>query len=484
MSDYDIVIKLDPAQPVAGAKQVTAAVAQVEVVGEKAKKAVDGVAEAAKSLKSIDFKQAAAAGAQAWGILSQKFELGNTLIGKAIDSTVKFAALGAQLGGPWGAALGGIAGLLIEVTDDVTGLRSEVTKLAEESKKLAEESIAKMGGRLGELAREAKKTAEALQKMNDGLYALPGAMANVFDALNKERDIVKRAREEIEKYNAARFAASPQGNLAKGLVGGVFGREAKPTAPGGDRQYYNGVSPLDVAASSARDPYMGLGERADGGTGPFAVNVTEQYDLQGIALDNLNTKIAANAEETLKLAANTRAWHQELAAADTVLLAVADGIKQAGASFVDTLVDGAFGADVSWKKWGEDMLKMFAKLILQASLLKAIGSPTGGVGGSATGLYKLLGFASGGVIGPRGGGAADTETAMFRVAPRETIRIHTPEQEAAYRGGSGSGATVNVVNTPVDDRALLQALNSPQGSQTLMNTVRANRRAIKALLDG
>jgi len=484
MSDYDIVIKLDPGQPVQGAKQVTAAVAGLEAQGKKAKEAMDGAASAARSLKSIDFKQAAAAGAQAWGILSQKFELGNTLLGKAIDSTVKFAALGAQLGGPWGAALGAIAGGLIEVTDNITGLRSEVTKLAEESKKLAEDHIAKMGGRLGELAREAKKTAGELKEMNDGLYALPGALAATFDAFNKERDVVKRAREEIEKYNAAKFAASPQGNALKGFSGGVMGREAKPTA-GGERQYYNGLSPLDFAPSPARTPYMGLGERADGGTGPYAVNVTEQHDLQGIALDNLNTKIKANADETLLLAANTRTWRQELAASNTVLLAVVDGIKQAGASFVDTLVDGAFGADVSWKRWGEDMLKMFAKLILQASLLKAIGSPTGGVGGTATGLYKLLGFASGGVIMPSGGGTADTQTVAFRKSPSETVHINTPAQEAAYRNGGGGGGPVNfqIVNTPVDDRALLQAFSSPAGTQTFLNQVRANRGAIKALLE-
>lgn len=476
MSDYDIVIKLDPGQPVAGAKQVTAAVAQVEVVGEKAKKAVDGVAEAAKSLKSINFKQAAAAGAQAWGILAQKTELMNTALGKTIDSGVKFAALGAQVAGPWGAAIGATVGLADGLNNALGIGITKAGKLGEELDRLADKqkraglavgdatkAVEAAGKSLADYAQYASTVNRVTHSMAEGFKGLANAASSVPDwlmrvGLGYDPWDPGATKKKLDKINAA-----PKG--------------------GGERQYFNGLSPLDYYSGSAPKPYMGLGERADGGSGPYAVDVADQMALAQIAADNLKMKIAATADETLRLAASTRAWKQELAAADSVLLSALEGVKQMSNSFVDTLVEGAFGADVSWKKWGEDMLKMFAKLILQASLLRATGSPTGGVGGTATGLYKLLGFASGGVIGPRGGGAADTETAMFRVAPRETIRIHTPEQEAAYRNGAGGGATVNIVNTPVDDRALLQALSGPAGAQTVLNTVRANRRAIKALLD-
>jgi hypothetical protein len=443
MSDYDIVIKLDPGQPVAGAKQVTSAVAQVEVVGEKAKKAVDGVASAAKSLKSIDFKQAAAAGAQAWGILSQKLDIANTFIGEAIDSSVKFAALGAQVAGPWGAALGAIGGAALVLTDNITGLRGEVEKLAEESKKLAEDHLAKMGGELGDLTREVLKNADAAKVQNDAWNELPRTLAYVFQSFTDLRAVLKDVDKDIKAYDASmsKFGWSLTMGLGKSLGGGI--RKAEPA----ERYSYDFLGNYTgQGLDSARKPYMGYGEAADGN--PF-----EYSDLTKIAQEQLVTL----NDETLKLAQNTRAWNDELAASNTVLLAVADGIKQAGASFVDTLVDGAFGADVSWKRWGEDMLKMFAKLILQASLLRAIGSPTGGVGGAATGLFKLLGFASGGVIPPRGGGAADTETAMFRVAPRETIRIHTPEQEAAYRNGGGGPTSLNVVVEDTRSRSLLRS---------------------------
>lgn len=497
MSDYDIVIKLDPAQPVAGAKQVTAAVAQVEVVGQKAKEAVEGVASAAKSLKSIEFKQAAAAGAAAWGVLSAKLDIANTAIGQAIDASVKFGAIGAQIAGPWGAALGAIAGGVIELTDNITGLRSEVTKLADESKKLAEDAIAKMDGKLGELAREAKNTGDAWKTMNEHLYATPGALAATFDAFTKQRDVLKQAADQIERYNANAAAmravgimnkATGQSGFFGSTLGGGVGAAANaglfqtlPTG-GGEQRYYNGVSPLDAYSGAlAPKAYLGLGVGADG-------NPLEQFDLAKIAADDLNTKITANAEQTLKLAENTRKWNDELVQTNITAQVVSEVLTKAASSFADTLVDAANGADVSWRKWGADMLVMIEKIIAQALVLKAIGSTTGGIGGGGTGLLGLLfggAHATGGsYTAPSTGGGPDSIPVLFRMSPNETATF-TPQGQAfgGTAGGGPAGGTTYLTIQPQihDERAIQAAMAGPGGQRVIYNVVRQATGAVRPL---
>lgn len=499
MSDYDIVIKLDPGQPVQGAKTVTAAVAGLETQGKKAQEAMDGVASAAKSLKSIDFKQAAAAGAQAWGILSQKFEMGNTLLGKAIDSTVKFAALGAQLGGPWGAALGAIGGALIEVTDDITGLNSKITKLAEESKKISEDALKNMGGRLGELAREAKKTAEELQKMNGGLFALPGALAATFDAFSKERDIVKRAREEIEKYNAAKFAASPQGNALKGFAGGVMGAEAKKPKESAPKQWFDDtelnkltedlVAVLEVEKLITEEAErMGLAlalkpDDMDGWKDLSSQMKGMQNDFEGISKD-----VRQIAEvDVLKAAQNTRKWNEELIATNVTAQVVSEALTKAASSFADTLVDAANGANVSWREWGASMLVMLEKVIAQALILKAIGATTGGIGGGGTGILGAIfggGHATGGsYTAPATGGGPDSIPVMFRMSPRETATF-TPHGQA-FGGGAPAtgGGTTHITVAPQihDERAIHAAMAGPGGQRVIYSVVRQALGSVRPL---
>lgn len=89
----------------------------------------------------------------------------------------------------------------------------------------------------------------------------------------------------------------------------------------------------------------------------------------------------------------------------TVQQEIADVIEQQGTqaalSFSDTLIDGAFGADVAWDKFIKGLLADLAKAIARALILRAIlGIATGGVGAAAgTGVA-----AGGGTIALQHGG--------------------------------------------------------------------------------
>lgn len=183
---------------------------------------------------------------------------------------------------------------------------------------------------------------------------------------------------------------------------------------------------------------------------------------------------------------------------------MAEAFKTIGTSLGDQLVDAANGAGQSWAEWGESTLDWIQKAITRALILKAITGDYSGARGEAGygGILGALGFAHGGTyIGgvgavyggawanggtwyaPQTGGGQDTIPVLSMVSPGERIDYTPPGQQPHGQAQSAAPAVVQVVNQPVDDRALLQAFSTASGRQVFHNLVRQNRSTIKALLD-
>lgn len=488
MSDYDIVIKLDPGQPVAGAAKVTEAVAKVEVQGEKAKAAMDGIAESAKKLKSIDFKQGAAAAAQGWSLLSQKMKLAESDTGEVIDSAVRFGAIGAQVAGPWGAALGAIGGGLLELDNKLDTVIDKALRLAD-AKAVQDAWNAAIAWGASETHRLTSGL-DAMHKALDGIAQARALAATVpgligLQAFNEEmkrqKDLLEKIQGPQRDYHAnidSLNAMLKSGKITSTQFNNAITELNKGFESDAPKQYVDKLKEArdlflafradlqKEAATSTRATRRGGGysdanESFDQVTSQAADDLEEQrqQQIRDTSPSDLDADVAnmdAMVERSKQLVFNTAKWNEELKQSNATTTLIADQLKGAGTTLLDTLVDAANGADVSWSKTLKNILIGFEKAVAQALLLQALtGSATGarGIGGSYGGLFGLLGFASGGVISPSGAGTTDTQTVMFRKAPSETVRIHTPGQEAAYQGGGSSPVTVQVVDQR-DSRAL------------------------------
>ncbi len=481
MSDYDIVIKLDPGQPVAGAKAVTDGVVKIENQGKKAQAAMDGVASSAKSLKSIDFKQAAAGGAQIFQLLNEKLKITDGTIGSAIGSAVKFGAAGAQVAGPWGAAIGAIGGALVDLTVKF-GTALDEARAFVETKEMMDAWAASIAYGASEVHRLTQGF-EALHKALDGL-ATARALATTAPgliALGQYNEEIKRQKDLLEKIQGPQrdYHANVDSLNAMLNLGTIT-----------STQFNNAITDLnnghEAGAAAARDQADALRELAEARNiavprAPVTNVVTGEKDNSYLKFGPgekaqespdvpfFNTKtteesIQKTYEMQMKLTEETAKWNAELKAANDNTAVIADQLKSASTTLSDSLVDAANGAEVSWGSLFNSILVGFEKAIVQALILKALtgsadGSKGAAIGGSYAGLFGLMGFASGVVIAPSGSGTTDTQTMMFRKAPSETVRIQTPAQEAAYRTGSGDGGSgAQAVNVVLEDRRDPRAL--------------------------
>ena len=114
-------------------------------------------------------------------------------------------------------------------------------------------------------------------------------------------------------------------------------------------------------------------------------------------------------------------------------------------AFVQLFTTGEFSAKKMFSAITADLTRLATHQLLRGLLGAALGpGPNQKWASGQTSAYGLEGFASGTVINPRGGGRSDSEVMAFRTAPAETVRVHTPEQEAAFMnaiagGGQGQG---------------------------------------------
>jgi tape measure domain-containing protein len=174
-----------------------------------------------------------------------------------------------------------------------------------------------------------------------------------------------------------------------------------------------------------------------------------------------------------------------------------DWVVQSFGAASDAIVEFAKTGELNVKQLFQDIFANLLKLATDQIFSMIIGGLlTGGVGagfGGGFSLLSLLGLASGGSIMPSGTGSTDSQVVMFNKRPDERVDVLTPSQQkaqaAAFGGGGGAGAgggtqvsvPVQIVN--VDDPAMVPtAMQSAAGSKAIMNVIRKNPEAIKALL--
>lgn len=205
--DLPIKVTLDPAPAAAGAKKVVKEIEQIEFATKQTNfsikdlqaqlKNLEREAEkAAKGVKSIDFKQAAAGANQFFQLLNQNLKLTDSALGQALDSATKFGAAGAQLAGPWGAA----AGALVGVTTEIISQIEELERLTNQYKlqALADEqfiyNMKEVKGILDGTAGAVRDISDAMEK----LYSDKGRTATFFEEWEKGRQAVVLTQQAAE----------------------------------------------------------------------------------------------------------------------------------------------------------------------------------------------------------------------------------------------------------------------------------------------
>lgn len=506
MSDLDIVIKLDPKQPVEGAKAVTKEVAKLEDKANDAKKATEGIAK-------LNFKQVAAGVGQAFELINSKLKITDTELGNVVGSAIKFGAAGAQIAGPWGAAIGAVLGGLLSLEggmSDVIAKAEELSRGAETaSEKIARltEGSWSLSESFDRLGKNAGSTSEAIALMTGhiaAMYEQSSKVAQSFAAIwpalraanqgikdfNTLMDLsgasaTKKFHEQVDAVNRAVAAHPELAHLAGRALASLTG-EAKTATQAyeelaeGQRRVFGGLGIL--TESSQRNVLGAARSGVSSQTSGIWSSVREQGDLARVQQQQRDI-LKQMADEQDRLWMNTAKWRKEMEAMDAVTGVVLQQVTSAAGELSSTLIDAAGGADVSWGQTFRNILDGFQKAIAQALILRALtGSVTGqagaGVGGGYGGLFGLLGFASGGTILPSGSGTTDTQTVMFRKAPSETVHINTPAQEAAYRTGGSGGGSQSTVRL-VDDRSASRRLYSPN---ELLAYIGENRDAVRRLL--
>lgn len=453
MSDYDIVLKLDPTQPVQGAKAVTAGVAQVEAQGKRAAKAMDDVASAAKSLKSIDFKQAAAAGAQAWGLLNQQLKLTETAVGKVIDSGVKFGQIGAQIAGPWGAAIGAIGGGLFQLGETFGAFHDQINEI--EAKLRSQQAYAARG-------------ALALLKVNE--------------AFTDQRSVLKQADADLRNYNSTLSStfrllgdisnAIPDaiGNLTRRGLGVGWGKNVEFRSGGGAPQKPD-WDKISVGQWTADDADAISGGRLGNSVLPngFGLRGAGNYGVTSADADRVLQQRLDEAKAWERIAVNTREWNLELERSAERTKQLAEFTQPMQNAFADFFATG----ELNFRRMIDAMIADAARLAALKLFSGSLFGPSledGLVRNGAPGIMPLAqasapyfggSYATGGTYtAPATGGGPDSIPTMFRMSPRETATF-TPHGQAF--GGSGrqpaappTPVIVNVIDQR-DPRALLSS---------------------------
>ncbi|MGE0206006.1 MAG: hypothetical protein AB7E70_19400 [Hyphomicrobiaceae bacterium] len=205
--DLPIKITLDPGPASRGAQKVAASVATIEGETKKSQAAVKQLerelaqlereaAKAAKAAMQINFKQAAAGANQFFQLLNQNLKITDGAFGQVIDSATKFGAAGAQLAGPWGAAIGAIVG----VTSELIGQIDELEKLTTQYKlqSLANEQfIYEMKEVKGILDGTAGSVRDIRDEI-DKLFSDKGRAKTFFEDWEKGRSAVVLAEQAAE----------------------------------------------------------------------------------------------------------------------------------------------------------------------------------------------------------------------------------------------------------------------------------------------
>lgn len=536
MSDLDIVIKLDPQQPVTGAKAVTAEVAKLETqatksagaikhITDEAKKYTDG---AASGIAKMNFKQAAAGVSQAFGLINEKLKITDSEFGKLAESAVKFGAMGAQVAGPWGAVAGALLGVALEGegTFEMLERIADSTKTADERIAQLIKGSSTMEGQLKAITQGAHSMSEGivlvtahLQRLHDGL-AMFESLGPVLAQVNAQLDAQKRILGEIDaplaKYTTDTTAlhmlwktgaidAIEYTHRTAGITAALA--SADPAMAAMTAQHAAGTAAakahadeLKRYAEAVRDanrPQITGDETIDaisGGTRPkeeltaqWKVSEVDVHSMKPLEMQDVNGASGSLADMQKQTSDDSmEQWRKNMEERERSIEKLAQHMKP----LEDFFVTAATTGKLEWKAMIDamiaDLIRLAAKKAVLAIAGAMFGDGGGGIGdaGKIANAAKAQGYAAGGTIWPTGGGTADTQHIAFRKRPDETVHINTPQQEQAYqqRSGQGGGRSQRVDVQADDSKALLQNFDGPDGDRVLINVIRRNPGAIRALL--
>lgn len=184
----------------------------------------------ARGVGALNFKQAAQGASQAFELLNNKLKITDTTLGSAVGSAIKFGATGAQIGGIWGAAIGGAVGLVSDLVGGLFESEAATRKLREEAERQgkaywdgvkAAETKARVEAELAPVLAEQERLTRELAERE-------ATRTQVMDA---GADAVRRASDRAMAYHDQ--LSSVNGALATMIAWQAKLYGADPTAGGG-----------------------------------------------------------------------------------------------------------------------------------------------------------------------------------------------------------------------------------------------------------
>lgn len=487
MSDYDIQIRLDPSQPVAGAAKVTEAVDKIEAKAKKTASAMDGIAE---SVKSINFKQAAAGANQAFELLNQKLHITDSAVGSVIGSAVKFGALGAQIAGPWGAAVGAVGGALVDLDQklgNTIGGAIDMAKAGERQMEAFRRGIFLATDQLYKMTTGF----EALHKVLDTLgqaraiaSTAPGliALQQYNEEMERQKKLLEDIRSprrnyhaEVDSLNAMLKAGKiDQTEFDRGLAainekfstGKEKAKEATAAVHELNAEFKALFDTIGRGERNPKEPYAGYEADEALKRAQAAYNEHQPGDFDRMigkkglnVLDGSSEGVDKAAEAWKQIGVNTRAWNLELEKSREDMAKLQAFAQPLQDELANLFATGEFG----WKRMIDAMIRDAARLA-EAKLFSGslFGSGDGLVAGGGPGIMSIAqasapyyggAHATGGsYTAPATGGGPDSIPVLFRMNPRETATFTNPGQARAPAAVAQPAAAAPVNVYLVDQR--------------------------------
>jgi tape measure domain-containing protein len=328
--------------------------------------------------------------------------------------------------------------------------------------------------------------ANGTKKYHDAMDALNRQLASgtisqeQFDrglkAINESFGITTKATKEatqagqefLDVLKAFHAEEAKRGRAGKGSPTGILNSD------------FAGFLDPEAVKALDRSGYGGANQAWDSGTDARAEELwQEQLDAQRMSQPRDLEADLAGHRDTPKMNNIMKLHNAWIKAIDEMHAktmerqrAMAEGFGDIGMSIVEMATSGK----ASVREMVTDMVAQMMKLMMTQAFTKLgelftgqVAGPSGGSGWAAS----LVGQASGGIMKPSGSGGTDTQFVAFRKSPDETVRVHTPQQEAEFtRGGAGAkGGGSQTFNVRVDGSNPLQVLEGPDGRRTLIRIV-------------
>ncbi len=146
--------------------------------------------------------------------------------------------------------------------------------------------------------------------------------------------------------------------------------------------------------------------------------------------------------------------------------AIADGFGKVASGIAEAAAAGE-DFDKIMVRVAASILEIIAVKALSKLFTDGIGAAVGGSG------LSIPGFATGGMIGPGGSGGVDSQLIALRKSPNETLRVHTPDQEAAFTEGGGAkgGGGTQHLTFMLPEHDFQTQVESNNGSQAIIRVI-------------